>query len=156
MAEFVRLPDVAMAALRMGNARALGLPRVGKSARLGNDLIVAIGPDEWLAIAPDAHSDALCGRMKSIDGVALDVSGNRVTYSVRGPDVRWFLAAGVSYDLDHLKPGDAVSTVFARAPAILIAEEHGTFLLLTRRSFAAYVETWAKNVDGQKTVAFRK
>ena len=147
MADLVRLPDVAMCTLRTRGGNALGLPCVGKSQRRGNDLILAIGPDEWLAMAPDADGAALCGRMGTLDGVALDVSGNRVTYRVQGPDVLWFLSAGVSYDLHRLKAGDAISTLCARAPVILIAEAHEAFMLLTRRSFAAYVDTWAKSVD---------
>ena len=143
MVEFVRLPDVAMVALRACAAGAL--PRVGKSVVRDGDTIVALGPDEWLMIAADGDADALVARGKAVcgtDGVAVDVSGNRVRFTLTGKDARALLARGCALDLGALGPGDAVSTLVARAQAIVIVTADG-YTVLPRRSFAAYFTDWA-------------
>lgn len=53
MADFQRLPDRAMVALRHKDGTAHRLPTVGQSQIRGGDRIVAIGPDEWLIVAAD-------------------------------------------------------------------------------------------------------
>ena len=100
MVELVRLPDVAMTALRLRGGSAHGLPDPGQSILAGSDRIVAIGPDEWLAIAEDGDGSALCDRLGTYGGAVVDVSGNRALYRVVGPRARWFLSAGCSLDLD--------------------------------------------------------
>lgn len=140
MAELARLADVAMIALR--HREAGSLPPVGKSREIDGDRIVAIGPDEWLVIGRDGDAAALMARFADPRGVQVDVSGNRACYRVAGADVLDLLAAGCALDLEALRPGDAVSTLLARAQVILIAERDG-FLVLPRRSFARYLEDWA-------------
>lgn len=147
MADFVRLPDVAMVALRMRNDASHQLPAVGKSLMLGPDTAVAIGPDEWLIIAPDADAAALSKHATIFGGVPVDVSGNRIRYRIQGKDARWLLAAGISLDIDHLATGDAVSTLFARAQVILVVEGEDRFLVLPRRSFGRYLEDWVSAVN---------
>ena len=148
MVEVVRLPEVAMVAVR---SRESGkLPRVGKSAIVGGDTIVALGPDEWLVIAGEGDADAAVARGAALcgeDGVAVDVSGHRVRYAVTGRDARGLLARGCSLDLDALAPGDAVSTLVARAQAIVIVTDDG-YVVMPRRSFADYIVDWAR-VAGQ-------
>ncbi len=142
MPDFVRLPDVAMVALRSREAGIL--PCVGSSIVIDGDTIVALGPDEWLVIAADGDAQALVTRAEALcasGGVAVDVSGNRVRFAVTGPDARDLLARACSIDLDALKTGSAVATMFARTQAIVIAESE-RYLVLPRRSFADYVATW--------------
>lgn len=146
MAEFIRLPDVAMAVLRTRDVGAGSLPPLGRSVSSATDLVVATGPDEWLAIAQDADAEALYGRLSQYSGIVVDVSGNRVRYRVAGVGACWFLAAGCAFDIDALEAGDAVSTLLARAQVTIIAEESESFLVLPRRSFAAYLENWAAAV----------
>lgn len=145
MAELIRLPDVAMASLRVPTGSKHGLPPIGHSTLQGPDRLVAIGPDEWLAIGPDSNATSQLERMGSFASVYVDVSGNRACYRASGNDVAWFLSAGISYDLDQLQPNDAISTTMARAQVVLIMEAADQFLLLPRRSFAQYIETWAAN-----------
>lgn len=147
MIEFVRLADVAMAALRVRNGTAHDLPGVGKWAMSSTDRVIAIGPDEWLVMAEDADAAALQVRLASRDGVLVDVSGNRVMYRVAGPGACWFLAAGCSFDLERLNTGDAISTLLARAQVLLVAETSESFLVMPRRSFASYLEGWAATID---------
>ena len=148
MASVARLPDVAMIALRVRERG--GLPAIGCSADHGGDQIVAIGPDEWLAIAPDGDAAALGNRLAPLGGVRVDVSGNRVTLRVAGADTRDLLAGGCALDLEAMRPGDAVSTLLARAQVVLIAEAGGAFLILPRRSLAGYVLAWAEAAGGQR------
>lgn len=148
MAEFTRLPDVAMAALRLRDAAGQGLPVVGRYIAKGADRFIALGPDEWLAVADDDDASALLDRVRTYGGAVIDVSGNRVVYRVSGPDARWFLAAGCSFDLDRLSPGDAISTMLTRAQVSVVAEASDSFLVMPRRSFADYLERWAASVHG--------
>lgn len=147
MVEFVRLPDVAMAVLRLRDGGACGLPSVGTWAMADHVRIVAIGPDEWLAIAPDGDDGALRDALASYGGSVIDASGNRVCFEVTGSDPRWFLAAGCSCDLDALVPGKAISTLLARAQVVIVADAADRFLVLPRRSYARYLEEWATVVD---------
>ena len=142
MAELIRLPDVAMAAVRRRGAD--GLPAIGTSSLRDGDRIVAIGPDEWLVVGQDADAPALLARLADLGAVLVDVSGNRVSYRVGGEGALDLLAAGCAPDLEALRPGDAVSTLLARAQVILVAEEGCEFLVLPRRSFGRYLEDWAR------------
>lgn len=135
-----------MATLR-SRERVLGLPMVGKSVVVGGDRIIAVGPDEWLVIADDGEAAVLCNRIAPYRGTVVDSSGNRVRYRVAGDRARWLLSAGCSFDLDRLNPDDAVSTMFARAQVIIVAEAEDGFLVLPRRSFASYLEAWAATLD---------
>ena len=147
MAEFVRLPDVAMVALRLRDGFARGLPIVGKSTVIGTDRIISTGPDEWLAMATDGYAPALLARLSEYDAIAVDVSGNRLCYQMAGAEARWHLSAGCSIDLDRLEPGDARSTLIARAQAIIVVERHDSFLVLPRRSLGNYIETWGASLN---------
>lgn len=142
MAELVRLPDVAMIALR--RREAAGLPTVGRSTVHDGDRVVAIGPDEWLIIGRDGDSEALMARWHRDESIAIDVSGNRVTYRLAGPGALTLLAAGCALDLERLKPDDAVSTLLARAQVVIVKENAHAWLVLPRRSFARYLEDWAE------------
>ena len=72
------------------------------------------------------------------------MSGNRALYRVEGADPLDLLSAGCALDLEALRPGDAVSTLLARAQVIIVMEEDGGVLVLPRRSFTQYVQDWAR------------
>lgn len=141
MAELHRLPDVAMAVLRRRSAD--DLPPVGNWGASGQDIVVAIGPDEWLVLAPDLDAVALIARCMPLGGDIVDVSGNRVRYRLVGDDAAWLLAGGCALDLERLEPGRAVSTLLARAQVIILREREGGMVVMPRRSFARYLEAWA-------------
>ncbi len=144
MTDLARLPNVAMAAVRRRNAA--GLPACGKSATIGDDCFIAIGPDEWLVVADDANAPALLARLDAPGAVAVDVSGNRVRYRVSGDGALNLLAAGCALDLERLRPGDAVSTLLGRAGVVLLVESVHSLVVLPRRSFGHYLEVWARSV----------
>lgn len=145
MADLVRLPDVAMVAMRARGAAAADLPPVGTWQTMGDSRIVATGPDEWLAVARDTDAEGLLDRLQPTGATLVDVSGNRIAYRMSGKGARWFLSAGCALDLDLLTPGVAVSTLLARAQVIILAEAN-SFVVMPRRSFGAYLEAWAASV----------
>lgn len=147
MADFIRLPDVTMVVLRVRDD-VHDLPMPGKSIVMGDDRVVAVGPDEWLVIADDGDAEALCVRVGHYGGCILQCSGNRARYRIEGDHARQLLSAGCSFDVDNLKPGDAISTMLARAQVIIIAETKSSFLVLPRRSFASYLEAWSSTIRG--------
>lgn len=146
MAEFVRLPDVAMVALRANaeTAAASGLDRQPGAVRTRNGAtVVTISPDEWLLIGTDEDPAALLAPYDRQSGfVAVDVSGNRVGYALRGPDAPAVLARACAIDLAALASSGAAATTVARTQAIVLCDDAETYRLLPRRSFAAYLESW--------------
>jgi len=142
MAELVRLPDVAMAVVR--RRKPAGLPPIGKSVVIYGDRFIAIGPDEWLVLAPDADADVLLTRLGEM-GISSDVSGSRVRYRLRGAGALDLLAAGCGLDSELLVPGAAAATVLARIQVVILVED-AAILLLPRRSFGHYLENWAQSV----------
>lgn len=145
MAELRRLPDVAMAAVRRRDGA--GLPVIGKSIVRDGDRVVAIGPDEWLVVGRDGDARALLDRLAHLDAALVDVSGNRVVYRIERGDALHLLASGCALDLETLAPGDAVSTLLARAQVVIVVEEDGGMLVLPRRSFGPYLEDWARSAS---------
>jgi sarcosine oxidase subunit gamma len=103
-----------------------------------------LGPDEWLVLGP-AHSAgelvaelgaALEGEHRSI----VDVSANRVSIVLGGPDRLEVLASGCSLDLHprSWRAGMCAQTMFAKAQ-VLLQERGDTTRVLVRPSFAGYV-----------------
>ena len=137
MADFQRLPDRAMVVLRHKEGKAHRLPAVGWSLLRGRDRIIAIGPDEWLIVAADDDDGALLARIAALEGLAIDVSGNR---AVCRSGMR-FLQNACPYDVGSMVADAAISTVLARAQVIVVKEtEPNNFLVLPRRSFVHYLE----------------
>lgn len=144
MADFQRLPDRAMVVLRHKDGTAHRLPTVGWSQLCGEDRIIAISSDEWLFVAADDDDGALLGRMAALQGLAIDVSGNRV---VCRSGMR-FLQNACPYDVASLLADAAISTVLARAQVIVVKEsEPDSFLVLPRRSFVHYLEQLSLATD---------
>jgi len=129
------------------------LPKVGKSVAAGAATLLALGPDEWLAVGDDGP--ALARRLaEATPGQFLgitDVSENYTTLVLRGPAARQVLAKGCPLDLDAsiFKPGDAASSLVAKATVVLrlLADEAAgaVFHLLVRRSFAEYLYRWLED-----------
>jgi sarcosine oxidase subunit gamma len=103
-----------------------------------------LGPDEWLVLGP-THSAgeliaelaaALEGEHRSI----VDVSANRVSIVLGGPDRLDALASGCSLDLHprSWRAGSCAQTMFAKAQ-VLLQERGDTTRVLVRPSFTAYV-----------------
>ncbi|HEY1967718.1 MAG TPA: sarcosine oxidase subunit gamma family protein [Pseudonocardia sp.] len=118
-------------------------------AEAGGLAALWMGPDEWLVIGPPGQgadlrrrlADAVTGRR----GAAVDVSANRVTVELSGPDAREVLEQGCPLDLHprSFGAGRCAQTLLARAPVVLWqTSDRPDYRLLVRPSFAAYLKMW--------------
>lgn len=111
--------------------------------------VVWLGPDEWLVIsdsdAPQDREAELRAAVAPFGGAAVDVSGQRVSLTLRGRHVYDVLAKGCALDLHPraFGPGSSAQTTLGCAGIVLLAcDEPGTFTVLVRQSFANYVADW--------------
>jgi sarcosine oxidase subunit gamma len=128
------------------------MPLVPNTVAGGTEAAVLwLGPEEWLVVGPADGSVALEAQLRTAaegsDVTFVDVSANRTTLELSGPDARSILEAGCPLDLHPraFAPGRCAQTLLARANVILwqTAEgPHPIYRLLVRPSFAAYVAAW--------------
>jgi sarcosine oxidase subunit gamma len=103
-----------------------------------------LGPDEWLVLGPPQTAGDLVAELAStLEGLhrsIVDVSANRVSIVLGGPDRLEVLASGCSLDLHprSWRAGLCAQTMFAKAQVIL-QERGDTTRVLVRPSFAGYV-----------------
>ena len=103
-----------------------------------------LGPDEWLVLGPPHSAGDLVAELASpLDGMhrsIVDVSANRVTIVLGGPDRLEVLASGCTLDLHtrSWRTGMSAQTMFATAQ-VLLQERGDTTRVLVRPSFAGYV-----------------
>ena len=130
-----------------------GLPErcgdVGGTERVS---VLWLGPQEFLVVAPeDAHDSLggdLIGSLKSALGDAagqvVDLSANRTTFELSGPQARAVLEKGCALDLHPrtLKPGTALNTEVGNIPVALFKTGEESFRLFPRASFADYLGRW--------------
>ncbi|MBO0827639.1 MAG: sarcosine oxidase subunit gamma [Streptosporangiales bacterium] len=138
---------------RLYEALALMLPRgVGYVASTGDRDALCLAPRWWLVTqspepAPVLES-ALAGRLRTAGGAAVsavDVSAQRTTIDVTGPNARDVLAHGCSVDLHPraFGPGRCTQTALAKAQVVLQQLDRApTFRVLVRASFARYLAEW--------------
>ncbi|HSK51741.1 MAG TPA: sarcosine oxidase subunit gamma family protein [Clostridia bacterium] len=137
------------------------LPIEPNTVQGGPDAAVLwLGPDEWLVVGPaDAERTLEEQLLTALGGASsrvaiVDVSANRTTLELGGPRVRELLEFGCPLDLDPraFGPGRCAQTLLARANVLVwhvTDEPEGTWRLLVRPSFAAYVAAWlADAADG--------
>lgn len=111
--------------------------------------VIWLGPDEWLVIsevtAPETREAELRAAVRPSGGAAVDVSGQRVTLTLRGRHVRDVLAKGCALDLHRtvFRPESSAQTTLGRAGVVLLAgEDPDKFTVLVRQSFAGYLADW--------------
>lgn len=111
--------------------------------------VVWLGPDEWLVIselaALDTQEQELRAAVGPFGGAAVDVSGQRVSLTLRGRHTRDILAKGCALDLHPtvFGPRSSAETTLGRAAVVLLAcDEPGAFTVLVRQSFAGYLADW--------------
>jgi sarcosine oxidase subunit gamma len=113
-----------------------------------------LGPDEWLVVGPSGSETALETDLLATGATVVEVSANRTTLELRGPRARELLQFGCPIDIHPrvFGPGRCAQTLLARANVLIwfVADEpEPVYLLLVRRSFAAYVAAWlADAADG--------
>jgi sarcosine oxidase subunit gamma len=174
-AALVELPFLSMISLRVDPAsevrarveRALGLslPAAGQVTGVGSAeadgvgagterSVLWLGPDEWLVVGPDGDTAALVPLLLEAVGAGpgsvVDVSANRDTLVLSGPNARDLLEKGITLDLHprSFTVGHCAQTTFARGHLLIWqtdAEDSpsgAVYRLLFRGSFADYVADW--------------
>ncbi|MFI7066171.1 sarcosine oxidase subunit gamma [Kribbella sp. NPDC050124] len=152
------LPFFSMVSLRVDpdSAAARGIECVlesalpgtcGEVSRRGEQVVLWLGPDEWLIVSEPAVADVAARlRVAAGDGhvAIVDVSANRTVLELSGPHVREVLEKGCPVDLHPrvLADDTAVLTTLARVPVLLWKVDRTTFRILPRTSFSSYVATW--------------
>lgn len=108
-----------------------------------------LGPDEWLAVAPETEGERLLSELGEALGkhhaAVVDQSAARGAVRLSGPRARDVLAKGCRLDLHRgvFKPGQCAQTALARALVLLCAlDEMPAFDLYVRPSFAHYMTYW--------------
>jgi sarcosine oxidase, subunit gamma len=102
-----------------------------------------LGPDEWLLVATADHADGadklaahLAGRHASV----VDVSANRVTLDIGGPNAAALFSSLCSLDLADLTSDRCAQTMLAKAQVLVHTVGDGaTFRVFVRMSFARYL-----------------
>ena len=108
-----------------------------------------LGPDEWLVVAADGRSESLLAALHAALGgvhhAVTDISANRTTIEITGPEARMVLSKGCTLDLHAHSFGarKAAQTLLAKSQVILQAmDAPASFRLYVRNSFAHYLATW--------------
>jgi sarcosine oxidase subunit gamma len=117
--------------------------------RGGTGAVIWLGPDEWLVIselaALETQEADLRVAVTPSGGAAVDVSGQRISLTLRGRHVRDVLAKGCALDLHRtvFRPGSSAQTTVGLAGVVLLAcDDPGEFTVLVRQSFASYLADW--------------
>ncbi|GAB5471493.1 MAG: sarcosine oxidase subunit gamma family protein [Rhodospirillales bacterium] len=141
-------------AARKALAAALGMPLPETTGLETKDaqVLLGLGPDEWLLLCPEAQSteDRLRSELADYFVALTDVSDNFVTLVLTGPRVRDLLSKGVPLDLHDrsFPPKSCAQTLLSKAEVLLYrgsGEAAERFTLLCRPSFAQYVFTWLED-----------
>ena len=130
-----------------------GLPAgSGAVAGSGDTSVLWLGPSEFLVVAPtEAHESLGGGLIQSLrdalgtdSGQVVDLSANRTTFELTGPQARSVLEKGCSLDLHPrvFKTGTAYSTEIANIPALLWKTGDESFRIFPRASFAEFLGRW--------------
>jgi sarcosine oxidase subunit gamma len=116
--------------------------------------VLWLGPDEWLVVGPPVSEGALESQLRLALGEAaarvaiVDVSANRTTLELRGPNARAALESGCSIDVHPraFGPGRCAQTLLGRAGVIIQQlTDEPLYRIFVRPSFAIYVATWLKD-----------
>lgn len=119
-----------------------------------NGSVLWLGPDEWLLVGPPGGEADLESQLRdALDEAAarvsiVDVSANRTTLELGGPNARAALEGGCSIDLHPraFGPGQCAQTLLARAGVIIQQlTDEPQYRIFVRPSFATYVATWLKD-----------
>ncbi len=121
--------------------------------------VLWLGPDEFLAIAPDESGGGpdpmrltadLAHALGDLPGQVVDLSANRTTLQLSGPHARDVLQKSCRLDLHPrvFLPGRAVSTLLEGVGIILWRVDEQTWRVMPRSSFAIHVARWL--LDGMR------
>lgn len=157
----IRAAPDSPASARLEDVLGTSLPRnVGEVTATRDGLSVLwVAPDEFLAIAPDEResgvgttefADRLAAALERHRGQVVDVSANRTTFELSGPQSRLVLDKSVRIDLHPrvFPVGSAVVTHLGATPSILWRTGDQEWRALVRASFAGHVAAWL--LDGMR------
>ena len=123
------------------------------------DLVVRwIAPDEWLISLPNEQVFDLETRFRAeMKGhhSLVNGSGGMTVYTLRGKHVVDMLKKSTPVDLhdSEFPVGKVVSTVFAKAGAVIRRTGESEFELVVRRSFADYIWLWIQDASQEYGLA---
>ena len=123
------------------------------------DLVVRwIAPDEWLISLPNDQVFDLEMRFRAeMNGhhSLVNGSGGMTVYKLRGKHVVDMLKKSTPVDLhdSEFPVGKVVSTVFAKAGAVIRRTGESEFELVVRRSFADYIWLWIQDASQEYGLA---
>ena len=154
----IRVDPVSEAGVRMAAVTG-GLPvRCGEiTSGPAGVSVLWLGPEEFLAIAPDESLDSLPGLLVDAlgdgAGQVVDLSSNRTTFELSGPSARAVLEKSCAADLHprSFAVGTAITTEVGKVPTPLWKTGEETFQLFPRASFADHLGRWL--LDGMKEFA---
>ena len=117
-----------------------------------------IAPDEWLISLPNDRVFDLETRFRAeMNGhhSLVNGSGGMTVYKLRGKHVVDMLKKSTPVDLhdSEFPVGKVVSTVFAKAGAVIRRTGESEFELVVRRSFADYVWLWIQDASQEYGLA---
>lgn len=123
------------------------------------DLVVRwIAPDEWLLSLPNVQVFDLETRFRAeMSGhhSLVNGSGGMTVYKIRGKHVVDMLKKSTPVDLhdSEFPVGKVVSTVFAKAGAVIRRTGESEFELVVRRSYADYIWLWIQDASQEYGLA---
>lgn len=114
--------------------------KTGQTHSKGDAHIFCLAPDAWLLVGyPDAIEQL--APLEAHHFSAVDVSGQRTTIELEGPNARAVLAHLWEQDLREksFPPGSVSQGLMAKAPVILFHLAQGRYRLMVRSSFAVHL-----------------
>lgn len=109
-----------------------------------------LAADEAEQLSPSALTARLSAALVGRRGQAVDLSANRTTFALSGPEARTVLDKSVRIDLHPsvFPVGQALNTLLGETPAVLWRTAEHQWQILVRASFATHVAAWL--VDAMK------
>ncbi|HEY8754498.1 MAG TPA: sarcosine oxidase subunit gamma family protein [Arthrobacter sp.] len=114
--------------------------------------VLWLGPSEFLVVAPEEAHDSLGGgligslmaALGDAPGQVVDLSANRTTFELSGPQAQAVLEKGCALDLHprSFAPGTALTTEVGNIPVVLQKTGQDSFRLFPRASFADFLGRW--------------
>ncbi len=119
----------------------LDLPGMGASASARGMSLHGNGPEQWLAVAPDAAAGSLAQKLeKKLGAMAMvsDQSHGRTVMRMAGARARDVLGKGTAVDLrpDKFTPGMCAATQIGHVGVLIACTAENSFELSVLRSFA--------------------
>jgi heterotetrameric sarcosine oxidase gamma subunit len=137
LVQIAALPPTARLLIR-GELHALPQPAPCRVVSVGDNVLLWLGPDEFLLVAPDEAMPTL-----DIPAATVDVSHRDAGLRVSGPRAAWAINAFCALDLHPsvFPTGMCTRTVLGKAEILLWRTGADEFRIDMARSFAPYV--WA-------------